>query len=109
MLEEGRSLLEQANTWGFLAAFLAVGTPLAYLVTAAIIWPGYAVLRGLGWLNGGTVLLGGMATGAVTVLLIWHGMIGPTHIDWLLYLSGASAGCVASGIFWVLHIPEAER
>ncbi len=105
VLEEGWSLLGQASTWGFLAAFLAVGTPLAYLVTAVIIWPGYVLLRRLGWLNIGTVLFGGMATGAVTMPLIWHGMIGRTHIDWLLVLSGAVAGGVAAAIFWVLHPP----
>ncbi len=105
VLEEGRSLLEQASTWGFLAAFLAVGTPLAYLVTGVIAWPGYTVLRRLGWLNIGTVLLGGMATGAVTIPLIWHGVIGRTHTEWLLSLSETIAGGVAAAIFWALHSP----
>ncbi len=105
VLEEGWSLLGQASTWGFLAAFLAVGTLLAYLVTGVIVWPGYVLLRRLDWLNIGTVLFGGMATGAVTMPLIWHGMIGRTHIDWLLYLSGAVAGGVAAAIFWALHSP----
>ncbi len=106
VLEGEASLLTQASTWGFLAAFLFVGTPLAYLVTAVLVWPGYALLRRLGWLNGGTILLGGMAIGAVTVPLCWHAGIGRTHIEWLLYLSGAIAGGVAGAIFWVLHPPQ---
>jgi hypothetical protein len=104
-----RSLLEWASTWGFVVAVLAVGTPLAYLVTGAIVWPGYAVLRRAGWFNPGTVLLGGAAVGALTVPLCWHGFIGRTQVEWLLYLSGASAGCVAGGIFWVLHPPQPKR
>ena len=88
---------------------IAIGTPLAYLVTAAIIWPGYAVLRRLGWLTGGTVLLGGTITGTVAVPLGWHGVIGRPHTEWLLYLSGATAGGVAAAIFWVLHPPQPER
>jgi hypothetical protein len=106
VVERERSLLEQASSWWVVAVVLGVGTPPAYLVTGAIVWPGYALLRRLGWLNVGTVLLGSTATGAVTVPLGWHGMIGRTHIEWLLYLSGASACCVAGGIFWVLHSPR---
>lgn|GEM_PF-3740716 len=85
-------------------AFFAGGTPVAYAVTGAVVWPGYAVLRRLGWLNPGTVLLGGAAVGALTVPLCWHGFIGRTQVEWLLYLSGALAGCVASVIFWMLHL-----
>ncbi len=108
VLEEGRSLLDQASTWRLVAAFLVLGTPLAYLVTAAIISPGYAVLRRLGWLNGGTVLLGGTLTGALAVPLLWHGVVGWPHTDWLLYLSGATSGGVAAAIFWGLHAPQAK-
>ena len=55
------------------------------------------------------MLLGGTITGTVAVPLLWHGVIGRTHSEWLLYLSGASAGGVAGVIFWVLQPPQPER
>ncbi len=105
VLEEDWSLVGQASTWAFFGTFLAVGTAIAYLMTVVVIWPGYAVLHRLGWLNVGTVLLGGALAGALAVPLAWHGLIGRTHIEWLLYLGGAIAGDAAGVVFWVLHVP----